>query len=110
MVLNFVRTIDCLPFTVCIDLCGALGANQSVTLYWRWKTFIAPVRNAELVETSAWAWVDRCGEELPKRPHQQIYFSNMSSSGIAVGLNKGFPVTKRVVGARPSNKKAVSTA
>lgn len=30
----------------------------------------------------------------------------MSSSGIAVGLNRGFPVTKRVVGARPSNNKA----
>jgi large subunit ribosomal protein L36e len=33
----------------------------------------------------------------------------MSSSGIAVGLNRGFPVTKRVVGARPSNNKAVSS-
>lgn len=31
----------------------------------------------------------------------------MSSSGIAVGLERGFPVTKRVVGARPSNAKAV---
>mmetsp|Transcript_2359 Transcript_2359/g.4992 ORF Transcript_2359/g.4992 Transcript_2359/m.4992 type:complete len:107 (+) Transcript_2359:99-419(+) len=30
----------------------------------------------------------------------------MSSSGIAVGLNRGFPVTKRVMGARPSNNKA----
>ncbi|KAJ1443398.1 ribosomal protein L36e [Ochromonadaceae sp. CCMP2298] len=30
----------------------------------------------------------------------------MSSSGIAIGLNKGFPVTKRVLGARPSQAKA----
>jgi hypothetical protein len=32
----------------------------------------------------------------------------MSSTGIAVGLNRGYPVTKRVVGARPSHAKAVS--
>jgi hypothetical protein len=38
----------------------------------------------------------------------QSFEFKMSSSGIAVGLNRGFPVTKRVVGARPSNAKAVS--
>ena len=32
----------------------------------------------------------------------------MSSTGISVGLNRGFPVTKHEVGARPSNSKAVS--
>jgi len=32
----------------------------------------------------------------------------MSSTGIAVGLKRGYPVTKRVVGARPSHAKAVS--
>lgn len=32
----------------------------------------------------------------------------MSSTGIAVGLNRGYPVTKRAVGARPSHAKAVS--
>uniref|UniRef100_A0A7S3MED9 60S ribosomal protein L36 n=1 Tax=Spumella elongata TaxID=89044 RepID=A0A7S3MED9_9STRA len=30
----------------------------------------------------------------------------MSSTGISVGLNRGFPVTKHEVGARPSNSKA----
>lgn len=30
----------------------------------------------------------------------------MSSTGIAVGLNKGFPVTKRAQAARPSHAKA----
>mmetsp|Transcript_31760 Transcript_31760/g.53570 ORF Transcript_31760/g.53570 Transcript_31760/m.53570 type:complete len:108 (+) Transcript_31760:36-359(+) len=30
----------------------------------------------------------------------------MSSSGIAVGLEKGFPVTKRALGAKPSRAKA----
>lgn len=37
-----------------------------------------------------------------------IESTTMSSTGIAVGLNRGFPVTKREVGARPSNSKAVS--
>jgi hypothetical protein len=32
----------------------------------------------------------------------------MSSTGIAVGLKKGFPVEKRAAAARPSNKKGVS--
>ena len=38
-------------------------------------------------------------------PNNQVI---MSSTGIAVGLNRGYPVTKRVVGARPSHAKAVS--
>jgi hypothetical protein len=32
----------------------------------------------------------------------------MSSTGIAVGLKKGYPVEKRVRAERPSNRKAVS--
>lgn len=32
----------------------------------------------------------------------------MSSTGIIVGINKGFPVEKRVLKARPSHAKAVS--
>ena len=32
----------------------------------------------------------------------------MSSTGIAVGLKKGFPVEKKVQAVRPSNKKGVS--
>ena len=32
----------------------------------------------------------------------------MSASGTVVGLNKGFPTTKREAAARPSNAKAVS--
>ncbi|RYY82744.1 hypothetical protein EON63_12735 [archaeon] len=32
----------------------------------------------------------------------------MSSTGIAVGLNKGYPVTKREKVARPSQSKGVS--
>ena len=32
----------------------------------------------------------------------------MSSSGTAVGLNKGFPVTKRAAAAKPSHAKGVS--
>jgi len=31
--------------------------------------------------------------------------ANMSSTGIAVGLNKGFPVTKKQVAARPASRK-----
>lgn len=34
----------------------------------------------------------------------------MSSTGIAVGLNKGFPVTKKQVAARPASRKGVRTA
>ena len=34
----------------------------------------------------------------------------MSSSGIAVGLNKGYPVEKRERAARPSHSKAVSVS
>ena len=33
---------------------------------------------------------------------------NMSSTGIAVGLKKGYPVEKKVQAVRPSNKKGVS--
>ena len=32
----------------------------------------------------------------------------MSSTGIAVGLKKGYPVEKKVQAVRPSNKKGVS--
>ena len=32
----------------------------------------------------------------------------MSSTGIAIGLNKGYPVEKRVQAPRPSHAKAVS--
>ena len=32
----------------------------------------------------------------------------MSSSGTAVGLNKGFPVTKRAAAVKPSHAKGVS--
>lgn len=34
----------------------------------------------------------------------------MSSTGIAVGLNKGFPVTKKQVAPRPASRKGVRTA
>lgn len=67
------------------------------------------LENVNLLETTTGPSESQRFESTSARPHIIRKYNNMSSTGIAVGLNRGFPVTKRVMGARPSNNKAVST-
>jgi large subunit ribosomal protein L36e len=87
-----------------VILCGKILGEQSVLIYWRlWEH----KRGTQILFQEAAIWSP---SELQRRQRGRLtstgLFSTMSSSGIAVGLNRGFPVTKRVVGARPSNNKA----